>query len=409
MKSWPGGRSIVTAVALVAAANFALLAIMAPYLVDKGLGVGQVSAIFMATAVASAGSQYIWARAINRNAKGATWAALTIAALGTAGFAIGGHVAVLIVAAFALSCGFAGASTGFRTVVALSGTDEEQEYRFTRVSSAQTLGMLIGPSLLGLAVFNGTAIAPWFAFAMVALAAVVWGFSAQKARVVDETEFDTGGDETRFVARQWKVLLVLTLAPVMVLASQSVLYGAHEVIWGLYLREIGTPDPAVAWSFATFSVAFAVAAPLLPKVLGNLPRVPVAAFGATGLAILSIVTSQITNWPLAIGLTLVEGVLMAATLPILFGTIKAVVGSEHVTGAFALLGAIASLGSVVATGATGIIIGQIGIRPTLFAFGIYGAVVGIIAIFVAINQSKKSTRKLEPDSRPQKQSERTNP
>jgi len=379
--SWAAHRrSMLFTAAATRAANFSLISIIARYLSDQGLDADVIGIVLAAAGITTAASQALWARLLTR--RGAALSGVLAAALATVGcviLALANAPIALIAADTVLSAGFTGLATTVRTVTGTKVADQaDSERRFGQVSSFQTAGGFIGPLLLGWLVIGSSDIAPWFAAGLSAAVLALWVVLAIRVRAsarpapavaadqqpeTDDEAPDSAGASTRTMAWQLRLVLVCTV-------GTSFLYGANVVLWGLYLKELGANPAVTAWSFATFSLPMVLVSPRAGRLWGKVPRSSAIVLGSMALGIMGLVYGAVRVMPVAVGLTLVEGTLMALTMPILAAHVPMVLAEKDIARGYALFGAVDITLGVIGTAAGGALVALTDVRSTWFICGV---------------------------------------
>lgn len=389
--TWEGSRRVLLLTAALArAANFALISVIARYLSDQGLGPAAIGVVLAAAGFTTAASQALWASLLTRSVASAGALAAALATFGCVSLGVTRNVVALVVSDVLLSAGSIGLSTAVRTVAGSGVEDQaESESRFGRITSFQTVGGFVGPLLIGWVVLSSSAAAPWFAAALYAAILTMWlrllsrgragrpstlgwrnavrarstrAIAAEADRADPLTGYNLSVRRTRQLVRSLRLVLICTV-------GTSFLYGANVVLWGLYLKDLGASAAVTAWSFALFSAPMVLIAPRAGRLWRNVPRNAAVVIGSASLGVMAIIYATVRTAPLAVGLTLVEGSLMALTMPIMASQVSMAVSDEDTARGFALLGAVDTTSAVIGTALGGVLVLLTGIPSTWYICG----------------------------------------
>ncbi|WP_034271748.1 MFS transporter [Actinospica robiniae] len=356
------------------AANFGLLSIYARYLSDRGLSTDTIGFVLAVSGVVATPFLTIWSRVLARLGTAATGTiSSALAAAGTTLLAATTAPVVLAIADGIISIGFVGLSTTVRTITGTGVHDQkESESRFGKLTGWQNAGGFIGPLLLGVLVAGGTWVAPWFTVGLFGLTTVLWLWLTMRTslpRASETAERDSEDDgaeanELTAVALLWRLRAVILCT-----LGTSVLYGANSVVWGLYLKDLGASGMLTSWSFAIFSIPMVFLASHAGRIWRSTPRGLAIPLGTLSLGGMALVYAYTTSAAAAVALTILEGSLMALTMPIIAAQVPLVLSKTDIGRGFAYYGALNTVVSVIGSVLGGLVMAEVGVRSTWLIFG----------------------------------------
>jgi hypothetical protein len=204
---------------------------------------------------------------------------------------------------------------------------------------------------------------------------------ATESSAEEPADVPSEGERAARPTSAWQLIWELRLVLICTVGT-SFLYGANIVLWGLYLKGLGANASLTAWSFALFSVPMVILAPRAGRLWGNVPRTIAIPLGAAALGAMAVVYGLVTVLPLAVGLTLVEGSLMALAMPITAAQIPLVVPERDIPRGYAMFGALDTTFGVIGTAGGGALVGFTDVRSTWFVCGAVCIAAAVVAWLV---------------------------
>ncbi|GAA2991529.1 MFS transporter [Streptosporangium longisporum] len=400
-------RGAFTVAFLLRSSQMGTIAIIVPYLLDRGVELPMLGTVMVCSAFGAAASNLITGRLVDRFG---AWRALVggcaVAFLGALAFIMISFLPAMAAAYLFTTGGMAAAGNALRTTIGLGTPAAEHERTFGRFNSVGTAGALVGPILVGLVVIDGTAAAPWFAVVALGSAGIVSLLSRRAALPVElrkdgakatestgsteSTEAtestedagsagDAGGtakaDGTAPAGQTAKDPslpdVLRSIGPVVALVSATAtMYGVYAVLWGPYLRELGAADPIIPWSFTATMLPVVLLSPHASKVLPNTPRWLVVGVVTGLLGVLAFAYALTTSIWMAIVISVVEGVLMAISVPLTYALITKLAPPAALGRSFGVASASDSISSGIGTSIAGVLIAAGGVA---FVFQLAGA------------------------------------
>ncbi|MCW2878140.1 MAG: hypothetical protein JWQ95_2240 [Sphaerisporangium sp.] len=359
---------------LLRCSQMGTIAIIVPYLLDRGVPVAMLGTIMICSAFGSALSNLITGRLVDRFG---AWRALVggcvIAFIGAVTFLMVSWLPAMAASYLITTGGMAAAGNALRTTIGLGTPADQHERTFGRFNSIGTAGALVGPMMVGLIVIDGTAAAPWFAVVALGTASVFGLLSRKPAIPADlRRTVDRADEEPETAPVKLSLLDVLrSVGPVIALVSATAtMYGVYAVLWGPFLRELGAADPIIPWSFTATMLPVVLLSPHANKVLPNTPRWLVVGVVTAMLGALAFVYSMTSSIWMAIVISVVEGVLMAISVPLTYALITKLAPPAALGRAFGVASASDSISSGVGTSIAGVLIAVGGVS---FVFQLAGA------------------------------------
>ncbi|MGC5013110.1 MFS transporter [Streptosporangium sp. DT93] len=403
-------RGAFTVTFLLRASQMGTIAIIVPYLLDRGVELAMLGTVMICSAFGAAASNLITGRLVDRFG---AWRALvggcTVAFLAALAFIMISYLPVMAVAYLFTTGGMAAAGNALRTTIGLATPAAEHERIFGRFNSVGTAGALVGPIMVGLVVIDGTAAAPWFAVVALGSAGVVSLLSRTAALPAElrkdgvEKTAETGnteggedaakadgtapagkaaGTDADAVDRTSLLDVLRSIGPVIALVSATAtMYGVYAVLWGPYLRELGAADPIIPWSFTATMLPVVLLSPHASKVLPNTPRWLVVGVVTGLLGVLAFAYAITTSIWMAIVISVVEGVLMAVSVPLTYALITKLAPPAALGRSFGVASASDSVSSGIGTSVAGILIAAGGVAFVFQLAGAYCVLGTVLAMF----------------------------
>jgi|GEM_PF-5331237 len=370
---------------LLRSSQMGTIAIIVPYLLDRGVELAMLGTIMVCSAFGAAAANLITGRLVDRlGAWRALVAGCAVAFLGAIAFVLISFLPAMAAAYLLTTGGMSAAGNALRTTIGLGTLATEHERIFGRFNSVGTAGALVGPILVGLVVIDGTAAAPWFAVAALGSAGVVSLLSRRPAVPVElrkSTDNPENADKTDepgvdghaadAAAKTSSLDVIRAIGPVVALVSATAtMYGVYAVLWGPYLRELGAADPIIPWSFTATMLPVVLLSPHAAKVLPNTPRWLVVGVTTALLGCLAFAYAMTTSIWLAIVISVVEGVLMAISVPLTYALITKLAPPAALGRSFGMASASDAVSSGIGTSIAGVLIAAGGVA---FVFQLAGA------------------------------------
>lgn len=373
---------------LTKSAQFGMIAISVPLLVDRGVPIRYIGAVLGAAAVGSALAQLVVGKLVDRLGPwAASVAGCLTAAIGLALFAASGKSwEVMAIGEFIQSTGIAANGNSLRTAIALAnrGTEEKAYGRF---SAVQTAGSLFGPLLLGLIATDSTNVTPWFAAGCCAAAAAVGVAGGTGLRTAAQQGQGAQEDEaSQAPSLRYVTGLIAPMALLVVAISAS--YGIYAVAWGILLHDHGASNSVIAWSFGVFSIPMMISSARVEKVLPKVDRRWVCSGAIVGLAAFAFAYAVMTEIWLIIGLSLIEGLVFGIAIPLVHSHIAETLPEGTHGRGFGVIGAADAVAMALGTGFAGVVIAYGG---TPFAFRV-GAGACLVAVAAGVAEFKRRDR-----------------
>ena len=352
---------------LARASQMGTIAIVGPYLRDRGVPVAYIGAVMVFSAIGAAIAGLVAGRMIDQFGawRALVWG-LVIAVLGVLAFTFAPAWPLIAPAYLISSAGASTAGNALRTAIALGTPQEQHERTFGTLSSVGTAGALVGPLLVGLVVIDGTEAAPWFAVAMLSIAAVTSYLLKRPAVTQPGEPVGDGAAENP----PHLVSFGRAVAPIIALVTTTAtMYGVYAVLWGLFLRDLGASDLVIAWSFVATMLPVVLLSRYADRVLPGTNRWLVAGGSSILLGSLAFIYAYTDAVWLAIVVSVVEGLLMAVSIPLTYALIAKHAPAGGTGRAFGIATAADSISSGAGTMTAGILIATGGIA---FGFQVAG-------------------------------------
>lgn len=380
-------RGAFTVTFMLRASQMGTIAIIVPYLLDRGVEMAMLGTVMICSAFGAAVSNLVAGRLVDRFG---AWRALVggcvVAFVSALAFILISFLPAMALAYLFTTAGMSAAGNALRTTIGLGTPADEHERTFGRFNSVGTAGALLGPIVVGLVVIDGTAAAPWFAVVALGSASVVSLLSRRAAIPVElrkAPENDDSKTEEPETADRTSLLDVLrSVGPVVALVSATAtMYGVYAVLWGPYMRELGASDPIIPWSFAATMLPVVLLSPHASKVLPNTPRWLVVGVATGLLGVLAFAYAITTSLWLAIAISVVEGALMAVSVPLTYALITKLAPPAAVGRSFGVTSAADSISSGIGTSIAGVLIAAGGVAFVFQLAGAYCVLGTVLAMF----------------------------
>lgn len=302
---------IVAAVFVSGTGIGSLLPILPLFLRERGASYSLVGVIVGAALAAQAVGQWPagWlAERIGR--KEMMVAGLLVAAAASLMFLLPLSIPWLIVVRFMQGLGFAAAAPAEVAAVADVVPSEELGRAYGWVSAARQSGIIVGPAIGGLLAVFGR----WTVFAVtggaLAGAALVAALTLPKSVRRPRSEVSIA----RVFVRSTRVGVALRAVVTMTIGL-GLLIGIYDVVWSLYMRQLGASDFVIGLSFTLFALPLVAATPFAGWGSDRWDRRWLA-FGSVAVgSLIAFVYPFLSFVPIVMAVGVVEGALWAFTDP----------------------------------------------------------------------------------------------
>ena len=233
----------------------------------------------------------------------------------------------------------------------------ERGAAFGLYSSAQMGGLLLGPAFGGIgAALGGGYVFP-FVFCSVAMvaAAVLLGLTIMRrplpVHVADDGCTCRGGRECAHVSL-WNRLLV---AAIVINVGSFFASGTYEVIWSLWMTELGADLGLVGLTFAAFGLGVLVLSPVAGRWSDRRGPLLFIVVGSLGAAASGILYAALNDPVLVLPVVFFEGISFALLGPALYAVVASGTPAGRSTTTQGVYGAAGTLGTIVASIAAGVL------------------------------------------------------
>jgi len=268
----------------------------------------------------------------------------------------------------------------------------ERGAAFGLYSSAQMGGLLLGPAFGGVgAALGGGYVFP-FVFCSVAVlaAALLLGLTIMRRPLtVHVADADRVGAATAGApVSLWNRLLI---AAIVIDVGSFFASGTYEVIWSLWMTELGADLGLVGLTFAAFGLGVLLLSPVAGR--GSDRRGPLVfiVVGSLGAAATGIVYSLLGDPVLVLPVVFLEGVSFALLGPALYAVVARGTPLGRSATAQGVYGAAGTLGTIVASIAAGVLF-AVDIRLPFYVF----VVVMVVSLGLGLAIGGSALRDLGP-------------
>jgi MFS transporter, DHA1 family, tetracycline resistance protein len=293
-------------------------------------------------------------------------------------------------APFILLRGLAGFSTAMYdpaargTVTDLTPPERRGE-AFGLYSAAQMGGLLFGPAIggLGASIFGGVAFVFVFGAVSSIAAAILVGLrvretagpaSSRPTTSYDLTEFparpalvSASGEPSEPAAAPPRLLNRLLLAAIIVNIGANFAAGTYDVVWSLYLEQLGAGIELIGFTFAMFGLPILLFSPYFGRRADRGALVWFVVIGGLAPAITGVLYTVMPSPVWAVPLILVEATGFAALTPALYAIVAAGSPPGRSSTAQGLFGGAGTIGFVAASLIAGVL-AEINIRLPFWFF-----------------------------------------
>ena len=263
--------------------------------------------------------------------------------------------------AFMLARALAGLATAAydpaaRAYILDATAPEERGAAFGLYSSAQMGGLLLGPAFGAVgAALGGGYVFP-FVFCSVALvgAAILLGLTVcrRPAPVHVAGEEAAGHAAADVPSRLWNRLL---LAAIVINVGSFFASGTYEVIWSLWMTELGADLGLIGLTFVAFGLGVIVVSPLAGRWADRRGPVPFIVIGSLGAALAGVLYALLQDPLLVVPVVFFEGVSFALLGPALYAVVARGTPAGRSATTQGVFGAAGTVGTIVASITAGIL------------------------------------------------------
>jgi MFS family permease len=394
---WGGILPLLLAEFIVWLGFGALLPVLPLYFTDQGVDLALLGVVIAAWPAARLIGEPIFGWLADRTAR----VPLMVAGLLATGLfcilplALTGPVAFIILRACAgLSTAlYDPAARGYLTDAT---PPERRGEAFGLYGAVQMGGLLLGPAIgaLGAERFGGISFVFVFGGLAAFLAAIPIGLRGREmeerthpAPSTDATEFPHGSradvvgmdasDATAPPSRLWNRGLISVL---IINAGGYFAGGTYEVIWSLFLQQLGAGLDLIGLTFAMFGLPVLLLSPFAGRVVDRRGALAFIVIGSILPAVIGIAYTRITDPLMAVPLIAIEATGFAMLNPALYAVVAANSPIGRSSTAQGLFGAAGTVGFIVAS----LIAGILAARDITYPFYVFSAflattlVVGLI-------------------------------
>jgi len=235
---------------------------------------------------------------------------LLVAAAASLMFLLPLSVEWLVAVRFIQGLGFAAAAPAEIAAVADVVPAEELGRSYGWVSAARQSGIIVGPAIGGLLAVFGR----WTVFAVTGAALAGAALVAALTLPTSVRRPRSNVSIARIFIRSTRVGVALRAVVTMTIGF-GLLVGIYDVIWSLYMRQLGASDFVIGLSFTLFALPLVAMTPLAGWSSDRWDRRWLA-FGSVAIgSLMAVVYPFLIYIPVVIAIGVVEGALWAFTEP----------------------------------------------------------------------------------------------
>ncbi len=262
--------------------------------------------------------------------------------------------------AFMLARALAGLATAAydpaaRAYILDATAPEERGAAFGLYSSAQMGGLLLGPAFGAVgAALGGGYVFP-FVFCSVALvgAAILLGLTVcRRPAPMHVAGEEAAGHAADAPSRLWNRLL---LAAIVINVGSFFASGTYEVIWSLWMTELGADLGLIGLTFVAFGLGVIVVSPLAGRWADRRGPVPFIVIGSLGAALAGVLYALLQDPLLVVPVVFFEGVSFALLGPALYAVVARGTPAGRSATTQGVFGAAGTVGTIVASITAGIL------------------------------------------------------
>jgi DHA1 family multidrug resistance protein-like MFS transporter len=263
--------------------------------------------------------------------------------------------------AFLLARGLAGLATAAydpaaRAYILDATPPDERGAAFGLYGSAAMGGLLLGPAFGGLGAALGGGYAFPFVFCSLALlgSAVLLALTVCRRPVPVHAAGEAAADHGArgAPASLWNRLLV---AAIIVNVGSYYASGTYEVIWSLWMAELGAGLDLIGLTFAAFGLGVLVVSPLAGRWVDRRGPLLFMIAGSLGAALAGVLYALLVDPLLVVPVVIFEGVSFALLGPALFAVVARGTPAGRSATTQGVFGAAGTLGMIVASIGAGLL------------------------------------------------------
>ena len=288
-----------------------LLPVLPLYLRDRGASYSLVGVVVASALVAQALGQWPAGRLAERVGRREMMVAgLVVAAAASIALVLPVSTGWLVALRFVQGLGFAAALPAEMAAVADVVPPSQLGRAYGWVSAAQQGGLIVGPAIGGLlAVFGRWTVFPVTGGALLAAAIFV-------AVTLPKSVREEGAGSMITTALLGRSRAGVAVRAVVILSiGLGLMIGIYDVVWSLFMRNLGAADPVIGLSFTLFAVPLLIATPLAGWSSDRWDRRWLAVASIVLTSMMGPIYPFVRSIPLVLVIGAVEAVLWAFTLP----------------------------------------------------------------------------------------------
>lgn len=302
---------IVAAIFVSGTGIGSVLPVLPLYLRDRGASYAMVGVIVGAALVAQALGQWPAGRLTERVGRREMMVmGLIVAGIASMLFVLPLPVGWLVVLRFVQGLGFAAAMPAEMAAVADVVPPAQLGRAYAWVSGAQQLGFIGGPAIGGLLAVSGRSTVFAVTGGALFLAAIVVGFTLRRSVHAPAGPLTLGLD---LFGRSRAAGAVRAVAILSI--GLGLLIGIYDVIWSLYMRQLGASDPVIGASFTLFALPLLIATPFAGWGSDRFDRRWLAAGSILLGSLMGPIYPLLTSIAIVLIVGAVEGAMWAFTTP----------------------------------------------------------------------------------------------
>ncbi len=336
----------------------ALLPVLPLFLVDQGIDAATLGLIVAAWPAARLVGEPVFGWVADRGDK----RVMMLLGLVATAIVVPMPLVVTGVPAFLLARALAGLATAAydpaaRGYIMDATSPRERGEAFGFYSSAQMGGMLLGPAVGGLgAALGGGYVFPFLLCSAALVGAAILLLLTTLRRPVPRHDPGEGTDGTEAPvvaaapASLWNRLLV---AAIIVNIGSFFASGTYEVIWSLWMKELGADIGLIGLTFTGFGLGVIFVAPVAGRWIDRQGPRRYVIIGSVGAAVAGIVYTFLADPYLVVPIVILEGVSFAILGPALFAVVARGTPMGRSSTTQGVFGAAGTVGTIVASLAAG--------------------------------------------------------
>jgi DHA1 family multidrug resistance protein-like MFS transporter len=269
---------------------------------------------------------------------------------------------------------------------------EERGAAFGLYGSAQMGGLLLGPAFgaVGAALGGGYVFPFIFCSAALVGAAVLLGLTVCRrpapVHVADEGAAALAAADAP--SRLWNRLL---LAAIVINLGGFYASGTYEVIWSLWMTELGADLGLIGLTFVAFGLGVIVVSPLAGRWADRRGPVPFIVIGSLGAALAGVLYALLQDPLLVVPVVFFEGVSFALLGPALYAVVARGTPTGRSATTQGVFGAAGTIGTIVASITAGVLF-VVDVHLPFYTFAV--TMVGSLVLGLAVGG--RELRELRP-------------